>query len=169
MPNSLIRYNYGGVRWWSNKIIKFLWSNLGLGGFSKSIVSVVLVSVDLNSACGPPNVIYFLKAIAKTCPHDPKMPIQLVPNPFNPSILIKASLHFLRWVLATVWEATITRGATPASPSTSLEATSSSLRMGRCTLREVGWRISRRLMMPSQSRSTLSQLGQYKHEFSHNV
>ena len=101
MPNSLIRYNYGGVRWWSHKIIKFLWSNLGLGGFSKSIVSVVLVSVDLNTACGPPNVIYFLKAITKTCPHDPKIPIQLVPNPFNPSILKRRIYifwgEFWRW------------------------------------------------------------------------
>ena len=41
-------------------------------GVLKSITAAVSLSVDLKGGFGPPNVIYFLKAVAETFPPDPK-------------------------------------------------------------------------------------------------
>ena len=41
-------------------------------GVFKSIAAAVSLSVDLKGGFGPPNVIYFLKAVAETFPPDPK-------------------------------------------------------------------------------------------------
>ena len=70
------------------------------------------------------------------------------------------SLCWFRLVWAMACGAIIFPGGTLASPWTSLKATPSSLRTGRCTLRRAGWRISRRLMRSSQNRLTSCRLGE---------